>query len=59
MEPVALIVDEDLARQTAEWLQAHPVEEVSRIISQALEFQSITQALARRLKGRLIEALGL
>ena len=59
LEPAALIADEDLAKQTADWLKGHPIEEVSRMISQTLEFQSIAQGLARRLKGRLVESLGL
>lgn len=58
LQPVAGIVDDDFAKRTVDWLKAHPIEEVSRITSQVLEFQAVTLGLAHRVQGRLVELLG-
>lgn len=53
--PVVNIVDDALADRTKNWLSHHPIEEVSRFMAQILEFQSVNQRLAHKVRGHLSE----
>lgn len=57
LSPVALVVEDDLAEQVRGWLKTHPVPQAERHIRQTLEFQSVNQALARRIRGHVAEWL--
>ncbi|MCY0865560.1 MAG: ERAP1-like C-terminal domain-containing protein, partial [Sulfobacillus sp.] len=57
LSPVALVVEDDLAEQVRGWLKTHPVPQAERHIRQTLEFQSVNQALARRIRGHVGEWL--
>ncbi len=59
VSPVAAVVDEDLANRIVAWLNAHPVPQSARHIAQAIEFQKIHRAMAKRIRGRLGNFLGM
>ncbi|NMP22067.1 M1 family metallopeptidase [Sulfobacillus harzensis] len=57
IQPTATVVEETLAERIQTWLRDHPVAEVARSTTQAMEFQGINRAMARRVKDTIADVL--
>ncbi len=55
--PISRMTEEPLADQAVAWLEAHPIPEAARSISQAIEFQHVNRAFAKRIQGHVKENL--
>ncbi len=57
LAPVSRMTEEPLADEAVAWLEAHPIPEAARSISQAIEFQHVNRAFAKRIHGHVAESL--
>ncbi len=55
--PMSWIIEDPLARRTAEWFKSHPVPPAERFIAQSIEFQQVHRSFAERVQGHIANHL--